>query len=76
MTRLLLILAAALLAGCSTLDSMLINRVSCTLDRKQGAFVSWYGPIGISAKIADADAEVMCQGTPVIIHVTPASKGS
>lgn len=75
--KIIIILAvAALLAGCSTLDSMLINRVSCTLDRKQGAFVSWYGPIGISAKIADADAEVMCQGTPVIIQLTPPAKGT
>ncbi len=71
MTRIIIMVAAALLAGCSTLDRVMENRVACSLDRSQGAFISWYGPLGISAKIAEADAEAMCKVTPVILQVAP-----
>ena len=72
MTRIIIVIAAAaLLAGCSTLDRVMENRVACSLDRSQGAFISWYGPLGISAKIAEADAEAMCKVTPVILQVAP-----
>ncbi|MBL8361419.1 MAG: hypothetical protein JNN18_13080 [Rubrivivax sp.] len=71
MTRLLILAAAAALAGCSTLDRVMENRVACSLDRTQGAFISWYGPLGISAKIAEADAKVMCEAVPVILQVAP-----
>lgn len=78
MTRRIPILAAAaaLLAGCGTLDRVLENRVACSLDRSQGAFISWYGPLGISAKIAEADAEAMCKTTPVILQVAPRGAGA
>lgn len=76
MTRILILAAASLLAGCSNLDGVLVNRVACTLDRQQGAFISWYGPIGISAKIADADAKVMCpESVPVLLQITPQPQG-
>lgn len=71
MTRIIILAAAALLAGCSSLDRIMENRVSCSLDRTQGAFISWYGPLGISAKIAEADVEQMCKTTPVILQVAP-----
>ena len=67
----ILLAAAALLAGCGTLDRVLENRVACSLDRSQGAFISWYGPLGISAKIAEADVEQMCKTTPIILQVAP-----
>lgn len=75
MTRILILAAALLLAGCSTLDHVMENRVACSLDRTQGAFISWYGPLGISAKIAEADAKAMCEAVPVILQVTPKSAG-
>lgn len=76
MKRITIIAAAALLAGCGTLDGVLVNRVACTLDRQQGAFISWYGPIGISAKIADSDAKVMCpESVPVLLQITPQPQG-
>ena len=65
-----------LLAGCSTLDRIMENRVACSLDRSQGAFISWYGPFGISAKIAEADAKTMCEAVPVILQVTPKAGGA
>lgn len=71
MTRICILAIAALLSGCSTLDRVLENRVACSLDRTQGAFISWYGPLGISAKIAEADAKVMCEAVPVILKVVP-----
>ena len=71
MTRILILAAVALLAGCSTLDRIMENRVACSLDRTQGAFISWYGPLGISAKIAEADAEARCTMTPVSLQVAP-----
>ena len=72
MTRIIIVIAAAaLLAGCSTLDRVMENRVACSLDRTQGAFISWYGPLGISAKIAEADVEQMCKTTPIILQVAP-----
>lgn len=76
MTRILILAAALLLAGCSTLDHVMENRVACSLDRTQGAFISWYGPLGISAKIAEADAKAMCEAVPVILQVTPKAGGA
>lgn len=76
MTRILILAAALLLAGCSTLDHVMENRVACSLDRTQGAFISWYGPLGISAKIAEADAAAMCQVTPVILQMAPKGAGA
>jgi len=76
MTRILILAAVALLAGCSTLDRIMENRVACSLDRTQGAFISWYGPLGISAKIAEADAKTMCEAVPVILQVAPRATGA
>ena len=76
MTRILILAAVALLAGCSTLDRIMENRVACSLDRSQGAFISWYGPFGISAKIAEADAKTMCEAVPVILQVAPRATGA
>lgn len=71
MTRFIILAAALALAGCSTLDRMLENRIACSLDRTQGAVISWWGAIGISAKIAEADTEAMCKSVPVILQVAP-----
>lgn len=51
-----------LLTGCGSLD--LQNRVGCSLDRTQGIFVSWYGPVGVAAKIDSKDAAAMCGAKP------------
>ena len=47
-------------AGCASLDKALENRVLCSLDKEQLAVISWYGPLGIGAKIAKQDAIVAC----------------
>ena len=70
MTRIIIIAAASLLAGCGTLDRVMENRVACSLDRSQGAFISWYGPVGISAKIAEAEAKATATGE-VPIDIKP-----
>ena len=58
--RLLATLAALLLCGCSTLES-LENRVSCSADGKHAYINSLYGPVGVTSKIAAADAKVICK---------------
>lgn len=55
-----LILAASLLAGCSTTE-LLANRITCTVDGKQAHVVSLYGPLGIASKIDPDDAAVVCK---------------
>lgn len=74
MTRLLLILAAALLAGCSTLDGLLVNRAACTLGGEQRELLvtSFWGRWGLTSKIHPDDARAACaQVQPVILQVTP-----
>lgn len=60
MRIILVALAALLLSGCASLETALENRVLCSLDRQQMAFISWYGPLGVGAKVAPADA-VLCK---------------
>lgn len=61
MRYLFLLLGLSLfLSSCSSMEKLLENRVGCSLDRKQGMFISWYGPIGVGAKIADGDSSSMC----------------
>lgn len=62
MRPLLLLPILALLGGCSTLDKVLENRVSCTLDRKQALYSSMYGPIGITSKVSEGDSTTICGG--------------
>jgi hypothetical protein len=57
----LLLLAAAVLAGCGTLDGKLENRVACTAAKDAAFVVSLWGPVGISATIADQDRAVICK---------------
>lgn len=63
------ILGAFSLSGCSTTAAgkigMLDNRVSCTLDGKHMLFSSMYGPVGVTAKVEDADGSVICSKTPI-----------
>lgn len=61
MKKLALLLLTLLLPGCGELK-FLENRVSCTLDGKQGYFCSNYGPLCVGAKIAPEDVAVMCKG--------------
>lgn len=52
----------ALLAGCGSnpLKGTFENRLACSLDGREGYFVSKYGWLGISAEVAAADAAGMC----------------
>jgi uncharacterized protein YceK len=59
MRKLALILAVMVLAGCSTLEAF-DNRVSCSMDGWQAYVNSMYGPVGVSSKIAAADAKAIC----------------
>lgn len=59
-----LIVLAFLFSGCASSTAgkigMLDNRVSCTLDGKHMLFSSMYGPVGITAKVEEADGKVIC----------------
>lgn len=59
--KLVLILAAALLAGCSSLSQSLENRLACAVAGDKAFTVSQYGPVGISSTIAAADTAVVCR---------------
>ena len=58
-----IVILAALLAGCSTVGQF-ENRVVCTMAKDKAFLVSEYGPVGISAVVADADRVVICPPTP------------
>ena len=49
------------LTGCAALDRALENRVLCSADKQQAAVISWWGAWGVGAKIAPADAQVVCR---------------
>lgn len=49
------------LSGCASLDGMLENRVSCTLDKKQALYSSMYGPIGVTSLVSDSDSAAICR---------------
>lgn len=51
---------ALLLSGCAAVD-VLENRVSCSADGKHAYVNSLYGPVGVTSKIAPADAKVICK---------------
>lgn len=52
--------ASSALAGCSTTPRWLENRLTCTAAGGEALVVSRWGPVGIAADIARADAEVVC----------------
>jgi hypothetical protein len=61
MPRNLLAIAALLvLSGCATTD-LFVNRLSCSLDEKQGYINSMYGRIGITSEVDPRDAKIMCK---------------
>lgn len=57
-----LIVAAimAALSGCASLGDQLENRVSCTVDGKKAFFNSMFSILGITYRIDEADAKVIC----------------
>lgn len=78
MTRILILVAALLLAGCDTLGAVagkgsFRNRVSCTLGDKTMLFTSfWFRWLGVTAEVDAADAAEGCKDvTPVILQVAP-----
>jgi len=60
MKTVIILAAAALLAGCSS-SRWLENRVVCTVDGREAHAISKWGPVGIAARVADADARVLCR---------------
>lgn len=54
-----IIISALLLAGCAT-DGFLTNRVSCAVGGVHGFVNSMYGPVGLTSKVAQEDADVIC----------------
>lgn len=56
-----LIILAALLSGCASLDGKLENRLACTVSKDRAYVVSEYGPIGITGKIAEQDRAAICR---------------
>jgi hypothetical protein len=73
--KIIIILAvAAMLAGCSTLDGLLVNRAACTLGGEQRELLvtSFWGRWGLTSKIHPDDARAACaQVQPVILQITP-----
>jgi hypothetical protein len=63
MKRTIIALAVlALLSGCGSLDGVVLaNRVACTVAKDAAFVVSLWGPVGISATIADQDRAVICK---------------
>ncbi len=59
MSKIFLVFLCMLLSGCASLD-FLENRVSCSVDGKQAYVNSMYGPVGVTSKVAKADAAVIC----------------
>lgn len=55
-----IIFAALLLTGCSN-TRWLENRVVCTVAADEAHVISKWGPVGIAAQIARADARVLCR---------------
>jgi hypothetical protein len=60
MNRILILAALLALSGCSTLKGTFANRASCSLDGHLLLVSSMYGPIGITSKVDEADAAVVC----------------
>jgi hypothetical protein len=57
-----ILITAAALTGCATFDPKMIeNRVACTVAKDEAHVISKWGPVGITAKIADADRAVICK---------------
>lgn len=74
MKLLIVLMVAALLAGCSTLDGLLINRAACTLGGEQRELLvtSFWGRWGLTSKIHPDDARAACaQVQPVILQIAP-----
>lgn len=60
MRRAFILIAAGLLAGCSTSPKWLENRVACTVDGTEAHVLSRWGPVSIGARLADSDAAAVC----------------
>lgn len=60
MKKLLIVAMLAALSGCATIGEQLENRVSCTVDGKKAFFNSMFSILGITYRIDDADAKVIC----------------
>ena len=59
--RMIAIVAALLMAGCTTKPAWLDeNRVACTADRQEAHVVSKWGLFSIGSEVARADAKVIC----------------
>jgi len=68
----LLLLIAALLAGCA-LKGQFVNEVSCDDESKRMTFTSWWFEwLGISARVANGAQH--CGAQPVILQVIPGPK--
>lgn len=50
-----------MLAGCSTIGGTFDNRLTCSLAGDKAYVASLYGPVGVTAEIAKADAAVACK---------------
>ena len=60
MKKLLIVAMLAALSGCATIGEQLENRVSCTVDGKKAFFNSMFSILGITYRIDEADAKVIC----------------
>ena len=56
-------IALAALPGCATFSKTFENRVACAASGGEAYSVSKWGPVGITATLAKADAAVICKET-------------
>ena len=61
MIRLIILLLAFMLSACTTVKGQFENRVSCTLGGQRLMTTSFYGPFGLTSKIAPEDGDVVCK---------------
>lgn len=60
MKKLLIVAMLAIMSGCATISDQLENRVSCTVDGKKAFFNSMFSILGLTYRIDEADAKVIC----------------
>jgi len=62
MKKLLIVAMLAItMSGCATLGDQLENRVSCTIDGKKAFFNSMFSILGITYRVDEKDAAVICK---------------
>lgn len=61
MKKLLIVAMLAItMSGCATISEQLENRVSCSVDGKKAFFNSMFSILGITYRVDERDAKIIC----------------